>query len=44
MMYDVEGNGGDYDDAEGDGSGYGYVEGVEIVMMILKVMRYLWRC
>jgi len=34
MIYDVEGGGGDCDD----------VEGAEVVIMILKVMRYLWWC
>jgi hypothetical protein len=39
MFYYVEGDGGVSDDVEGDGGDYGYVEGAEIVMMILKVMR-----
>lgn len=42
MIYDyVEGDGGG-DDAEGDGGDYGYIEGAEVVMIILKVMRCLW--
>jgi hypothetical protein len=39
---DVEGNGGGCDDVEGDGGDHGYVECVEVVVMILKVVRCLW--
>jgi len=42
VIYVVEGDGGDYDDVEGDGGDYGYAEGVEVVIMILKVMRCSW--
>ena len=43
VLYDdVEGDGGDVRLCWRRGGDYGYVEGVEIVMMMTKVMRCLW--